>query len=344
MSLTSTPLSAPDMRSTHRVPVRRFIARVLVACTIATVSLTPVMSAQRPGTDLPARSSVRADDGHLLTLWSRRPAGAVRGSILLLHGRTWSALPNFDLRVPGQRISLMEALVARGYAVYALDQRGYGATPRDSTQWLTPSRAARDAVQVLDWIAAHESSGGRPALFGYSQGSMTAMLAAQRAPGAMSTLVLYGFPLDLSAASPGAAPAAASGAARSTQPERRPTTIAAAEEDFITPESTAPGVKEAYARAAVAADPVRSDWREEQEFLTLDPSSLRMPVLVINGERDPYATRAHLGAFMARVAGVDRSWVVLARADHAAHLERQPEFVDALVNFMSRERENRARR
>ena len=36
-----------------------------------------------------------------------------------------------------------------------------------------------------------------PALLGYSRGSMTAEVAAQRRPKSISALVLYGFPVDL---------------------------------------------------------------------------------------------------------------------------------------------------
>ena len=283
--------------------------------------------------------AVRADDGHRLVVWSRRPARP-RGAILLLHGRTWSALPNFDLQVPNQHLSLMDAFAARGYAVYALDQRGYGATARDSSQWLTPERAARDANEVLAWIRTREHLPVAPALLGYSQGSRTAMLAAIRDSTRMSALVLYGFPQSTSAevrAQLATLPDPAT-------PERRATTIAAAEEDFMSPESTLPGVKAAYGRAAVAADPVRSDWRGERQFAMLDPAALRVPVILINGERDPYAARADLGGFMSRVSGVDRSWVVLARSDHAAHLERQREFADAVAAFLDRVDSHRSAR
>jgi hypothetical protein len=46
---------------------------------------------------------------------------------------------------------------------------------------------------------------------------------------------------------------------------------------------------------------------------------------------------------MRRIAGVDHSWVVLGRSDHAAHLERQREFVDAIVAFLEQGRPGRAR-
>jgi pimeloyl-ACP methyl ester carboxylesterase len=305
--------------------------RILLVLTFAAAAASPLAAQRAPGSPPPRRMQVRGDDGHALTVWAKRPVGSPRGSILLLHGRTWSSLPNFDLQVSGQHVSMMDALIARGYAVYALDQRGYGATPRDGTEWLTPSRAANDALVVLRWIARREGGAMRPALFGYSQGSLTSMLAALRDSSALSALVLYGFPRNITADT-GAPPADPIALAR------RRTTLAAAEEDFITPESTPRGVKEAYARAAVAADPVRTDWRQEAQWRALDPAALRVPVLLINGERDPYAARANLPAFMARAAGVDRSWVVLARADHGAHLERQREFVDALVAFLATSR------
>ena len=280
----------------------------------------------------PVRVEVVANDGHKLVLWSKRPAGTPKGEIVLLHGRTWSSLPNFDLQVRGQHLSIMDAFVAKGFAVYALDQRGYGATPRDSSQWITPSRAAGDARDVLTWIGEREKSATPPVLFGYSQGSMTSMLTALRDASGMSALVLYGFPIDLSMARAMAAKLPPDTASLA----RRRTTVTGAEEDFITPESTPAGVKDAYARAAVSADPIRTDWRNEREFATMDAAALHVPVLLINGERDPYASRANLPAFMAAVSGVDRQWTVLAHADHAAHLERQREFVDAVVSFLER--------
>ena len=63
---------------------------------------------------------VVADDVHTLALWGKTPP-APKGTILLLHGRTWSALPNFDLQVAGTPRSVMDAFVYAGYAVYALD-------------------------------------------------------------------------------------------------------------------------------------------------------------------------------------------------------------------------------
>ena len=274
------------------------------------------------------RQEVRADDGHLLMLWEKRPSSAPRGEIVLLHGRTWSALPNFDLHVTGQHISLMNALVAEGYAVYALDQRGYGATKRDPSGWLTPTRAADDVAAVTDWVAAHSPKFRRPTVLGYSRGSATAMLAAQKYPTRMAALIMYGPYYNITE--------------RPVPPEepRVPpmarTADTSAAEDFISPDSTPPGVKAAYVKAATTADPVRVDWRREGEFNALDPAELRLPTLLIHGERDPYAKEAALPAFFEKIRATDKWWIVLAGGDHVVHLERQGAFVAALTSFLER--------
>lgn len=277
----------------------------------------------------PTRFEVTANDGHKLVLWGKRPAGTAKGEIVLLHGRTWSGLPNFDLQVRGQRVSLLDALVAKGYAAYALDQRGYGATRRDATGWLTPDRAALDAHAALEWVAAQSPAGRRPALLGYSRGSQTAMLLAQRRPASLSALVLYGAYYDGDSIPP-LVPEPRS-------PPRARTTAAGAAEDFITPESTPAGVKDAYVREALRSDPVRVDWRREEQYNILDPAKIRVSTLLINGERDPYSRDAGLPGLFAKLSGVDKAWAVLAGTDHVAHLERQGAFVSAVIAFLERE-------
>ena len=84
-------------------------------------------------------------DGHALAVWSKLPEHP-HAVMLLVHGRTWSARPDFDLQVPGETLSLMDGLVAMNIATYAVDLRGYGESARDGSGWLTPGRAAADAV------------------------------------------------------------------------------------------------------------------------------------------------------------------------------------------------------
>jgi Lysophospholipase len=276
------------------------------------------------------RNGVTASDGHHLVLWSKAPASAPRGEIVLLHGRTWSARPNFDLRVAGQHVSLMDAFVADGYVVYALDQRGYGATARDRSGWLTPDRAAEDAEDVLDWVATRAPGGRHPALLGYSRGSATAMLAAQLHPEKLSALIMYGPYHNVE--QPPETPE------EPKSPPRERTTADGAAEDFISPDMTPAGVKDAYVKSATSLDPVRVDWRHEEQFNVLDPAKLRTPLLVIHGEKDPYAANAGMPTFFAKLGSIDHAWVVLAGTDHVAHLERRDAFVQSIVAFLERNR------
>ena len=316
------------------LPVMHIKTSSVAALATLAVIVAPALSAQQRR--VLERREVRVD-GHPMSVWSKRPPTEVAGSILLLHGRTWSARPNFDLQVPNSQVnvSLMDALVARGYAVYALDARGYGGTPRDATGWLTPARAERDVSVVLDWVMAREEAGNgsrarrvaarKPVLLGYSRGAQVAMLVAQRHPEQLSGLVLYGYPEPEIPKDPDPA-----------VPPRARTTAEAAGEDFTSPAVTPAGVKEAYVRTATTMDSIRVDWRLETQLAALDPAKVRVPTLLLDGERDPYANASHHPEVFAKLGTADRWWVVIPGADHAAHLELQGAFVNALVAFMER--------
>jgi alpha-beta hydrolase superfamily lysophospholipase len=267
-------------------------------------------------------------DGHPLALWEKRAANP-KGTILLLHGRTWSALPDFDLQVPGEHRSLMDALVAHGYAVYALDLRGYGATPRDASGWDTPDRSAEDLSAALAWVTRNSGVEGKPALLGWSNGSTVSILCAQRHPDQISALILTGYwkhPDSMIVAVPDTA-----------KPAREKTTAKAAASDFIAPNAISKKAVDAYVAMALKADPVRTDWRRLEQFNALDPAKVTTPTLLIQGELDPIAPTATQAAFFSRLGTADRAWVVMAGGDHASLIENmQPAFVAAVVGFLER--------
>jgi alpha-beta hydrolase superfamily lysophospholipase len=297
---------------------------------LSMVSLALLVATAWPAAEShhPQRLEVVAD-GHALSVWAKRPAHP-RGAILLVHGMTWSALPNFDLQVEGQNRSVMDALSRRGYAVYAIDNRGYGATARDATGWLTPARAAKDISIVLAWISSREA-GQRPVLIGYSRGAVMSLFAAQLFPDAMSTLVLCALVRDIDQKSPTTETAA--------EPARQRTTGEMAASDFITPSAAPRAVVDAYVRKALAVDPIRVDWHNEYELNDLDPAKVHVPTLVIRGALDPRATAEKDMKIFSRLGTPDRSLVVLPSADHALHVEdSQAAWVDAIVSFVERPR------
>ena len=304
----------------------RMVRSLLLAVLIVAVPAgAPALLAQRA----PVKLTVTAD-GHPLALWTRLATNP-KGVIVLLHGRTWSALPDFDLQVPGEQRSVMQAFVRRGYTVYALDARGYGATPRDSSGWLTPTRAALDVQAVLRAVARRHPRLPAPTLVGWSYGSMVAHLALQQEPTLASAVVLFGYPRDPDAT---IAVTPDTGA-----PPRMRTTAAAAASDFLIPGAISQRAIDAYVAASLAADPVRSDWRSLHQWNALAPEGLTLPTLLLHGEKDPYTPIPAQARTFTRLGSPDRQWIILAGGDHAALLEHTlPAFIGAIVNFIERPR------
>ena len=312
------------MRLHSLLSPRRGLARA--AALVALLAPLPVVARAQPA---PTKLTVTAD-GHPLALWMRA-APKPKGAIVLLHGRTWSALPDFDLQVAGEHRSVMQALVARGYTVYALDARGYGATPRDSTGWLTPNRAANDAAAVLRFVAARHPALPKPTLFGWSYGSMVAHLTVQQNPDLASAVILFGYPRAATTQMPAATDP--------TVPPREANTAKNAASDFIAPHVISPKAIDAYVALALKADPVRVDWRRLQEWNALSMPMLTLPTLLMHGELDPYAPIAAQSGVFAALGNPDRQHVILAGGDHAALVEdTMAAFIAAIVNFIERPR------
>jgi len=303
--------------------------RVRIAGVIAAATLLASCTAEDGHERAALRQHTVEVDGHPLVVWEKSPPNPV-GTIVLLHGRTWSALPDFDLQVPGEDLSLMDGLVERGYATFAPDMRGYGKTPRDSTGWLTPDRAAKDMIGILEWLGA-QSNGERPAFLGWSNGSTIAHLAIQRRPDLVSSLMLFGYWRDLSAD--------AVASEFPAEPDRTPTTAAAAASDFIVEGSISQAAIDAYVAAALAADPVRTDWKGLHQWNELDASLITVPTLLLQGVHDPIAPTNRQATLFVNLGTDDREWVVIPGGDHAAFLETpRAYFIDAIVNFIERDR------
>lgn len=275
----------------------------------------------------PDRFTVQSD-GHPMAVWARRPASP-KGTVLLVHGRTWSSRPDFDLQVSGLRRSVLADLAAQGYAAYAVDLRGYGETPRDDSGWLTPKRAASDVSNVLTWVSQQNPTLPKPALVGWSRGAPISMLAVQLAPTRVSAVVLFGFAYDpdlqfVDDVTPDA-------------PEAAKNTRASASSDFISPKVTSPAVISAFVDQAMRSDPVTADLKDDSDFNGIDTPHFNVPTLVLFGERDPGLTMDVAGKFFARLGTPDKQMVVLPGADHAAQLEDTHDaWIAAVVNFLNR--------
>lgn len=314
-------------------PIALVLAVTVAGAAVAGHGQRSTSSAPRPAalTSVSAATPERftvTSDGHPMAVWARRPASP-RGSVLLVHGRTWSSRPDFDLQVPGLPRSVMTSLAQQGFAAYAVDLRGYGETPRDSTGWLTPKRGAADVLNVLQWVGQQHPSLPKPALIGWSRGGGMAALAAVSGPAKMSALVLFGFLFDPEAEFvDGDTP---------DKPEMEKNTGLSAASDFISPKVTPPAVVRAFVEQALKADPVLMDLKGDSEFNGIKADQITVPTLLLFGADDPGISKDDAGKFFAALGTGDKQMVSLPGSDHAAQLEDTHDaWIAAVVNFLNR--------
>ena len=265
-------------------------------------------------------------DEHPIAVWEKSDPNA-KQAILLVHGRTWSAVPDFDLQVEGEDLSLMDGLVENGYAVYAVDLRGYGDTPRDETDWMTPSRSAKDLAVVLEWITQQKNWEINPHLFGWSFGSTNSQLLAQRHPELISSLILFGYWFDSDQVIPKDA--------EDIKPAKNKTTAEAAASDFIVEGSISQRAIDAYVKLALERDPIRVDVRNLDDFNELDPSKVSTPTLILQGEHDPIGPTDRQAKLYTRLGTSHKQWITVPGGDHAAFMETPRDyFIHSFVSFL----------
>lgn len=304
--------------------MRKYILLSIVVFLLVTSCTQPAKDTVEYKAQL-IKHTVLADE-HPVALWEKSNPSASE-SILLVHGRTWSAVPDFDLQVEGEDLSLMDGLVAQGYAVYAIDLRGYGETPRDASGWQTPNKGAQDVAAALAWIAKQKEWNRAPHLFGWSMGSTISHLAVQQAPELMSSLTLFGYWKDSDQKFGPDAP--------DVTPAEAINTAKAAASDFIIPGSISQKAIDAYVALALKYDPVRVDMNQMDQFNELDPSIVKVPTLILQGEHDPIGPTAVQTKLFERLGTAHKQWTVIKGGDHAAFMETpRPYFIHALVNFL----------
>jgi len=363
--------------SSQPIPTRRFGSLMVDDSEVdkKSISDTPLGSSSAShllsGLDI---YEVCANDGHPISVYGINSEftnddvpTVERRPILLLHGRTWSAIPVYHLlggdndhsKDGEKNRSLMEAFYSAGLQPYCMDFRGFGGTPMDETRRVIPNRCVEDVESVMDFITSRQlkycsvsddgssssscSSTHLPALLGWSQGALVAQLAAQKNPETISKLVLYGSiydPLVRYARSPLFSQDDAYNTTKSeinNQTDQRiESTFNSAIEDFTVAGSIATEAAILFAEAALLADPYKAEWKYLCQFNNLDPARVHIPTLVIAGDQDPYAPlscQAELYTNLGR--GVDRTWSIIANADHAIHLlDGRERFINIVNSFV----------
>jgi len=110
------------------------------------------------------------------------PAGAPRGTVVLVHGFATNRAENW------RRLGWLTALGRTGYRAVALDLRGHGESdkPRDPAAYARGEMVG-DIIALLDQLDL-----GRVDLLGYSMGAHLSLAVALNAPGRVNNLILGG--------------------------------------------------------------------------------------------------------------------------------------------------------
>lgn len=301
-----------------------------------------------------------SDDAGLgLCLRHAAPAGgAVRGTLLLVHGATLAS-GLWDIAVPGY--SMLDVLAASGFSAWAVDVRGYARSDRLAAPvavYAGREEAVLDIGAALDF-ACRQDKVQRVVLVGGSWGSITSGLFASRDPARIAGLALMA-PLysavnnlwlaDLADPHDRTRIRADLGACRRVDRahllarwdpeipagrvhERRDSAVLDAlladalaceaesnVEQFVAPNGTLHDLFEVFSGRPV-----------------YDPSRLQMPVLLVRGEHDMTSTHVDAQGLFERIGSYDKQYLQIGDAGHFVCAERRAgEFQRALIAFSSR--------
>jgi pimeloyl-ACP methyl ester carboxylesterase len=259
-----------------------------------------------------------------LAVYRRRRADSATAGrplpvLLLVHGSSVSALPTYDLQVPGRtEYSVMNVFARHGFDVWTFDCENYGRSSRTSGNSDIASGAA-DLRATMDLIE-RETGVTRASLFGESSGALRAALYAVHHPERVERLVLSAYTYT-GKGSPTLAKRALDLERLRANP-RRLRDRAMIESIFLRDK---PGTSEAgVAEAVAAAELVHGDQVPTGTYIDMvanlpivEPAHLHMPVMMLTGAFDGISTMEDLRDFYEHLGSEDKQFVVLPATAHS---------------------------
>jgi len=252
-------------------------------------------------------------------LHAPRPGEPKLPVLFLVHGSSVSALPSFDLTVPGAgEYSLMNVFARYGFDVWTMDFEGYGKSTVTSANSDIASGVAdlKAAVPIVE----RETDLRKFHFMGESSGAIRAGAFAVAEPARVDRLVLEAFTYT-GKGSPTLAK-------RGEQTEfyrthnRRPRG-----EDMILSIFTRdkPGTSDPRVPAAIArmempngdSVPTGTYLDMTANLPLVDPTKVQSPVLMVRGQYDGISTEEDLLDFFTKLPTPDKQYAVIPGAAHA---------------------------
>jgi pimeloyl-ACP methyl ester carboxylesterase len=252
-----------------------------------------------------------------------KKAAARRPVLILIHGSSLSALPSYDLRVPGRgsEYSMMDICAQQGFDVWTIDHEGYGRSSRTASN-SNIAMAVPDIESMLP-VVERETNQKTYHFYGQSSGALRAASFAQAHPERVNRLVLDAF-VWTGEGSPTLAKrreGLAEYIASNTRKLERKNLVAIFHRDM--PGTSENEVAEAVADAQLSyGDRVPSGTFIDMcsALPVVDPIKLPCPVLLMRGAHDGIATLDDLLKFFAKLPNDDKQLTVMAGSGHITHL------------------------
>ncbi len=248
-----------------------------------------------------------------------RPGEAKLPVLFLVHGSSISALPSFDLTVPGAgEYSLMNVFARYGFDVWTMDFEGYGKSTVTSGNSDIASGVAdlRAAVPVVE----HETGQTKFHFMGESSGAIRAGAFAVAEPARVQSLVLEAFTYT-GKGSPTLTKRGEQTAFYRTH-NRRKRDAAMIRSIFTRdkPGTSDPRVPVAMENAEMPngdSVPTGTYLDMTAHLPLVDPAKVQCPVLMVRGQYDGISTEADLLDFFTRLPTPNKQYAVIPGAAHA---------------------------
>ena len=235
---------------------------------------------EHPQREIKTRELIAEREGLKLKLYEKWRVGSEEAwkqngkVILLVHGATWASKCTFDPD-PEHGYSMMEMLADAGYDVFAVDLHGYGRSDRSDADWTDAVSAAKDIDAAVEFIRALRWV-ERVHLFGYQWGAQPTALYASQKPQKVARLAVLGMRYKLIEKT-GALP---------VSPIRtlgQQVALLKPEDGELDPEFVR---RRAQACRLESSQCPNGALRDLYKVSPVDASKLKVPTLIIQGERD----------------------------------------------------------